>query len=63
MGTAVLSGRDFLQIRDAARLLGVSEQTLRNWDRMGALRAHRHPINGYRLFRVADLHAVLDKIK
>jgi site-specific DNA-cytosine methylase len=59
MTQALLSGRDLLQIRDAAKLLGVSEKTLRNWDRAGHLRAHRHPINGYRLYRVADLHTLL----
>ncbi|MYD87346.1 MAG: MerR family DNA-binding transcriptional regulator, partial [Acidobacteria bacterium] len=56
----MVSGRDFLQIRDAARVLGVTPKTLRNWDRAGHLRAHRHPINGYRLYRVGDLHALLD---
>lgn len=61
MAQALLSGRDLLQIRDAAKLLGVSEKTLRNWDRAGHLRAHRHPINGYRLYRVSDLHALLDQ--
>ena len=58
----LVSGRDYLQIRDAARVLGVSPKTLRNWDRAGHLRAHRHPINGYRLYRVGDLHALLDRL-
>lgn len=58
----LVSGRDFLQIRDAARVLGVTPKTLRNWDRAGHLRAHRHPINGYRLYRVGDLHALLDRL-
>jgi site-specific DNA-cytosine methylase len=62
MGSTLISGRDFLKIRDAARLIGVSEKTLRNWDRLGHLRAHRHPINGYRLYRTADLHALLERI-
>lgn len=56
----MLSKRDFVQIGDASRLFGVSEQTLRNWDRAGKLRAHRHPINGYRLYRVADLKGLLE---
>jgi len=34
----------------AAGLLGVSEQTLRRWDKAGKLRAKRHPMNGYRLY-------------
>lgn len=60
--TKLLSSRDYLQIQEAAKVLGVSEQTLRNWDRSGKLRARRHPINGYRLYRAADLHAVLQQI-
>ena len=58
----LISGRDFLQIRDAARVLGVTPKTLRNWDRAGHLRAHRHPINRYRLYRVGDLHSLLDRL-
>lgn len=34
----------------SAELLGVSEQTLRRWDKAGKLRAARHPMNGYRLY-------------
>jgi site-specific DNA-cytosine methylase len=51
-----------VQIQEAARILGVSEQTLRNWDRAGKLPAGRHPINGYRLYKVADLHALLSDV-
>lgn len=50
--------RDWLQVRDAADLLGVSEKTLRNWDRSGKLRPARHPINGYRQYRASDLHSL-----
>ncbi len=42
-------------IKDAARLLGVSEVTLRRWDDAGRFKAIRHPINGYRLYRMRDL--------
>lgn len=55
----MLSSRDFVGISDAARILGVSDQTLRNWDRAGRLRPIRHPINGYRIYRVADLHSLV----
>lgn len=47
-----------LTIKAAARVLGVSEQTLRRWDKAGKFRAKRHPINGYRLYvrtRVLEL--------
>jgi excisionase family DNA binding protein len=39
-----------MTIKAAAAVLGVSEQTLRRWDKAGKLRAKRHPINGYRLY-------------
>lgn len=61
--TKLLTSREFLQIREASEVLGVSEQTLRNWDRSGKLRAQRHPINGYRLYRTAELHAFLQRLK
>lgn len=54
--------RDYLLIRDAASFLGVSEATLRNWDREGKIAAYRNPANGYRLFRRADLEAFLKRI-
>jgi excisionase family DNA binding protein len=41
---------ELLTIKEAAELLGVSEQTLRRWDKAGKLRPKRHPINGYRLY-------------
>lgn len=52
-----------LTIGKAASLLGVSVSTLRNWDRGKKLSAHRHPINGYRLYRRAELLALIQKIK
>ncbi|MDA8349972.1 MAG: helix-turn-helix domain-containing protein [Pseudomonadota bacterium] len=48
--SAASSEPDFLTIKIAAEILGVSEQTLRRWDRAGKLRAKRHPMNGYRLY-------------
>lgn len=45
--TAIL---ELLTIKAAAELLGVSEQTLRRWDKAGKLRPKRHPMNGYRLY-------------
>lgn len=42
-------------IKDAAKYLGVSEVTLRRWDDAGKFSATRHPINGYRLYRMKNL--------
>jgi MerR family transcriptional regulator, copper efflux regulator len=55
--------RDFLRISDAAEYLGVSPNTLRNWERDGKIVAHRHPVNRYRLFRREDLDVVLRQVE
>ena len=55
--------RDYLRISQAAEYLGVSPNTLRNWENAGKLVAHRHPVNKYRLFRRADLDALLRKVR
>jgi DNA (cytosine-5)-methyltransferase 1 len=55
--------RDFLRISEAADYLGVSPNTLRNWENAGKIVAHRHPVNRYRLFRREDLDALLEQVE
>jgi len=55
--------RDYLRISEAAEYLGVSPNTLRNWENAGKLVAHRHPVNRYRLFKREDLDALLKQVK
>lgn len=50
-----LASTGFMTVKDAAAFLGVSEATLRRWDRAGKLRARRHPMNDYRLYLKKDL--------
>ena len=50
---------EYLTIKDAAELLGVTPTTLRNWDKSKKLVAHRNPINGYRLYTVEDVTKIL----
>ncbi len=50
---------EFLRISDAAEYLGVSPNTLRNWENAGKIVAHRHPVNGYRLFKQEELDDLL----
>jgi MerR family copper efflux transcriptional regulator len=54
---------DYLQISEAAEYLGVSANTLRNWERAGKIVAHRHPMNAYRLFMREDLDALLQQVQ
>ena len=55
--------KDYLTVKDAARLLGVNPATLRRWDRKGKLKTLRHPINRYRLYRREELETLLRKIR
>ena len=48
---------ELMQVRAAARELGVSENTLRRWEQRGLLRAVRLP-SGVRSFRPEDIAAV-----
>jgi excisionase family DNA binding protein len=54
---------DYLRISEAAEHLGVSPNTLRNWENAGKIAAHRHPVNGYRLFRQEELDALLKQVQ
>ena len=53
----------YLTIKEAAKFLGVSANTLRNWGRDGKVPMHRNPINGYRLFKTDDLKQLLNEIE
>lgn len=53
----------FLTIKEAASLLEVTPLTLRNWDKAGKIRAFRHPINNYRLYKQEDIELFLRKIQ
>lgn len=50
---------NFLRISEAADYLGVSPNTLRNWENAEKIVARRHPVNGYRLFEQKDLDGLL----
>jgi excisionase family DNA binding protein len=54
---------DYVMTADAAKILGVSQNTLRGWARDGKIPMHRNPANGYRLFRHKNLLAFLKKIE
>jgi len=52
---------DYVQVAEAAEMLGVSQNTLRTWAADGKISVHRNPANGYRLFRRSDLEDFLRK--
>ncbi len=53
----------YITIKQASKILGVSPLTLRNWDKNGKLKAHRHPMNNYRVYKIEDLETVIQEIE
>lgn len=52
----------FLTIKEAANMLGVTALTLRNWDKNNKLKALRHPINNYRVYKKEDIERLIEDI-
>ncbi len=53
---------DYLKKTDASKFLGVTGNTLINWERDGKLKTYRHPLNKYRLYKKEDLAKLLSSI-
>lgn len=53
----------YITIKQASEILGVSKITLRNWDKSGKLRAHRHPFNNYRVYKIEDIDNIIEMIE
>lgn len=51
-----------ITIKQASKMLGVTPLTLRNWDRNGKLKALRHPMNNYRVYKRSDIDRLLELI-
>lgn len=54
---------DYMKTAEAARILGVSQNTLRAWAEAGKIPMFRNPANGYRLFRKRDLEEFLGSVE
>ena len=52
----------FLTIKEAAKYLGVTPLTLRNWDKSGKLPTTRHPMSNYRIYKSEDLEKLVKDI-
>lgn len=53
---------DYVKVAEAARILGVSQGTVRTWAEDGKLPMHKNPLNGYRLFKRSKLVAFLKRV-
>ena len=52
--------KDLISLGEAASVLGVSKETLRNWDRSGKLKPTRNPMNNYRMYRLEDVNLLVE---
>lgn len=55
--------KEFLSIKEAAAMIGVSPLTLRNWDNSGKFTASRHPINNYRVYKKAEIEMLIEDLR
>jgi excisionase family DNA binding protein len=54
---------EYLTIKSACQLLGVSQNTLRSWGATGKVTEYRHPMNNYRLFRREDIEELRELLR
>jgi len=53
----------FISIKEAAEILGVTKNTLRNWEAAGKIKVYRNPYNNYRLYKKEEIVAFLKSIE
>lgn len=54
--------KKYLTIQQAAKIIGVTELTLRNWDKAGKFVAARHPMNNYRVYTLDQIESLMAKL-
>ncbi len=52
-----------MTIKQAAKILGVTPLTLRNWDNNGKLPTTRHPMSNYRIYKTEDIEKLVKDIE
>ena len=53
------SDQIFIRVKEAAKLLGVSTNTLRAWGANGKIPEYRHPVNNYRLYKRQEIEQIM----
>lgn len=53
----------YLTISEAAKIIGVSPETLRRWDKSGKFKSVRHPINNYRVYPENNLLSIVEDLQ
>jgi len=58
-----MAEKKYITVNEAAKLLGVTPLTLRNWDKAKKLVALRNPLNNYRIYKKEDIDFFLRRIE
>ena len=53
----------YLNVGQAAKLIGVSTETLRRWDKTGKFESVRHPINNYRVYPESSVLSLVEELQ
>ena len=59
----MITREQYVRVKQAADELGVSANTVRTWGAKGKIREYRHPVNNYRLYKRADLEAIMSSLR
>ncbi len=59
----VVSMDNYINVGQAAKLLGVSSETLRRWDKSGKFESVRHPINNYRVYPESSVKSLVEELQ
>ncbi len=54
--------KDYLTLSETSELIGKCKETLRRWDKEGILSAVREPVSNYRVYKKADVQALMGSL-
>ena len=58
-----INDKEFIFVSEAAKLLNISQETVKYWERQGKLKAHRIGSRGIRIFAKIDVLDLAESIK
>jgi DNA (cytosine-5)-methyltransferase 1 len=54
---------EYVRVKQAAAMLGLSPNTVRKWGALGKIPEFRHPVNTYRLYKRSDLEKLIAQVE
>lgn len=57
-----MNKKDYIEIKEAADILGVSTQTLRTWEKKGKFPVYKNSMSGWRYYKREDIEKFAETI-